>query len=142
MGSLIVSQCTALVWESTSRVTGSATADGTTEGPPLLTSGNRPLVAFDEIDALVTLRHVAELRRALFIGRGASAPGVEIFDRGTVGLDGGDSETMMVLSVLRVGNLLELRGEPVDRGLDDAAIFDLFGFELTPYVAPRFSRGR
>jgi hypothetical protein len=142
MGSLIVSQCTALVWESTTRVTGSATADGGTSGPPLLTAGNRPLVGFDDADALVTLRHVAELRRALFIGRGSSALGVEIFDRGTVGLDGGDSTTMSVLSVLRVGNLLELRGEPVDRNLDDAAIFDLFGFVLTPYVAPRVSRER
>ncbi|CAN5204501.1 hypothetical protein BH09ACT1_BH09ACT1_02040 [soil metagenome] len=142
MGSLIVSECTALVWESTSRLTASATADGKTDGPPLLTAGNRPLVGFDDADALVTLRHVAELRRALFIGRGTSALGVELFDRATVGLDDGDSETMTVLSVLRVGNLLELRGEPVDRGLDDAAIFDLFGFETTPYVASRVSRGR
>lgn len=149
MGSLIVSQCTALVWESTTRVTGSARADGGKAGPPLITAGNRPLVAFDEQDALVTLRHIGELRRALFIGRGPSALGIEIFDRGTVGLDDSDgalggsggTPTMAVLSALRVGNLLELRAEPVDRSLDDDAIFALFGFDITPYVAPRVSRG-
>lgn len=146
MGSLIVSGCTALAWESTTRVTGSATADGETSGPPLMTAGNRPLVGFDEADALVSLRHVAELRRALFIGRGSTL-GVELFDRATLGLSGedqddADSRAMLVLSVLRVGNLLELRGEPVGRELDDAAIFGQFGFAMTPYVASRVSRGR
>ncbi|WP_146073421.1 hypothetical protein [Cryobacterium sp. N22] len=142
VGSLIVSGADVAVWEDTDRVTGSAHASGDTAGTPVTTSGNRPLVGFDEADALVSLRHVRELRRALFVARGPHTLGVQVFDGATVTTARGDDSRMFVLYLLRIGNLLELRAEPVDRTASDDTILKQFGFTLTPHVATRESRSR
>lgn len=142
VGSLIVSGADVAVWEDADRVTGLARASGDTAGTPVTTSGNRPLVGFDEADALVSLRHVQELRRALFVARGPHTLGVQIFDGATVTTARGDDSRMFVLYLLRIGNLLELRAEPVDRTASDDTILKQFGFTLTPHVATRESRSR
>jgi len=142
VGSLIVSGAATAVWEDADRVTGSITAAGETAGTPVMTSGNRPLLGFDEADAIVTLRHVRELGRALFIARGAHPLGVQIFDGSTVTTAPGDDNRMFVLYLLRIDNLIELRAEPVDRTASDAAILAQFGFTLTPYVSTRETRSR
>jgi len=142
VGSLIVSGADVAVWEDADRVTGLARASGDTAGTPVTTSGNRPLVGFDEDDALVSLRHVQELRRALFVARGPHTLGVQVFDGATVTTARGDESRMFVLYLLRIGNLLELRAEPVDRTASDDTILKQFGFTLTPHVATRESRSR
>ncbi|TFB98696.1 hypothetical protein E3O42_15125 [Cryobacterium adonitolivorans] len=142
VGSLIVSGADVAVWEDADRVTGSANAAGDLAGTPVTTSGNRPLVGFDEADAVVSLRHVQELRRALFVARGPHPLGVQIFDGSTVTTARGDDSRMFVLYLLRIGNLIELRAEPVDRTLSDDAILQQFGFTLTPHVVTRESRSR
>ncbi|MBX0299131.1 hypothetical protein K2F54_03980 [Cryobacterium sp. 1639] len=142
VGSLIVSGAATAVWEDADRVTGSITAGGETAGTPVLTRGNRPLLGFDEADAIVTLRHVRELGRALLIPRGAHPLGVQIFDGSTVTTAPGDDSRMFVLYILRIDNLLELRAEPVDRTASDATILAQFGFTLTPYVSTRETRSR
>jgi hypothetical protein len=142
VGNLIVSGADLAVWEDDSRVTGSATAAGDTAGTPVRTSGNRPLVGFDAADALVSLRHVRHLRRALFVGRGPTPLGVQLFTGSAVTVAPGDGSRMFILCLSRIGNVLELRAEPVDKNAPDAAILTQFGFTLTPYVAPRESRSR
>jgi hypothetical protein len=142
VGSLIVSGADLAVWEDDSRVTGSATAAGDTAGTPVRTRGNRPLVGFDAADALVSLRHVQELRRALFIARGPQPLGVQLFTGATVTVAPGEHSRMFILCLSRIGNVLELRAEPVERTDSDAAILKQFGFTLTPYVATRESRSR
>jgi hypothetical protein len=142
IGSLIVSGASFAAWEDPERVTGSVTASGGKAGSPLTTSGNRPLIGFDDSDALVALRHVTQLRRALFIGRGPELLGVQIFDGATVTVAPGDTSRMFVLYMLRIGNLVELRAEPVDRSASDDSIMKQFGFTLTPYLPPRESRSR
>ena len=120
----------------------SITAAGKTAGTPVMKSGNRPLLGFDEDDDIITLRHVRELGRALFIARGAHPLGVQIFDGSTVTTAPGDDNRMFVLYLLRIDNLIELRAEPVDRTASDAAILAQFGFTLTPYVSTRETRSR
>ncbi|POH63497.1 MULTISPECIES: hypothetical protein [Cryobacterium] len=142
VGSLIVSGADLAVWEDADRVTGSESAAGDTAGTPVTTAGNRPLVGFDEADAIVSLRHLQRLRRALFIARGPHTLGVQIFDGSTVTTARGDDSRMFILCLLRVGNLVELRAEPVDRTASDEAILSQFGFTLTPHVATRESRSR
>ena len=142
IGSLIVSGADVAVWEDSDRVTGSATAAGDTAGTPVETSGNRPLVGFDEADALVSLRHVRRLRRALFIARGPHTLGVQIFDGSTVTVAPGDGSRTFVLSLLTVSNLIELRAEPVDRAASNESILAQFGFTLTPHLTTRESRSR
>jgi hypothetical protein len=142
VGSLIVSGADVAVWEDESGVTGSATAAGDTAGTPVRTRGNRPLVGFDDADAIVSLRHVRRLRRALIIARGPQPLGVQLFTGATVTIAPADDDRMFILCLSRIGNLLELRAEPVENGASDAAILSQFGFTLTPYVATRESRSR
>ena len=142
VGSLIVSGVDVAVWEDSDRVTGSATAAGDTAGTPVVTRGNRPLVGFDESDAIVSLRHVRRLRRALFIARGPHTLGVQIFDGSTVTVARGDASRTFVLSLLTVNNLIELRAEPVDRAASNETILAQFGFTLTPHLTTRESRSR
>jgi hypothetical protein len=142
VGSLIVSGADVAVWEDESGVTGSATAAGDTAGTPVRTRGNRPLVGFDDADAIVSLRHVRRLRRALFIARGPQPLGVQLFTGATVTIAPADDDRMFILCLSRIGNLLELRAEPVETDASDAAILSQFGFTLTPYIATRESRSR
>ena len=142
IGSLIVTGAASAVWEDVELVTGAGTPDGSTTGSPVTTDGNRPLVGFDDSDALVSLRHVRLLRRALFVSRGPEPLGVQIFDGSTVTVSPGDEKRMFVLSLLRIGGVIELRAEPVDRSASDETILKQFSFVLTPFLVTRASRSR
>ena len=142
IGSLIVTGAASAVWEDVELVTGAGTADGSTTGTPVTTAGNRPLVGFDDTDAIVSLRHVRRLRRALFVSRGTEPLGVQIFDGSTVTVSPGDEKRMFVLSLLRIGSVIELRAEPVDRSASDESILKQFAFTLTPFLVTRASRSR
>jgi hypothetical protein len=67
---------------------------------------------------------------------------VQLFTGSTVTVAPADDSRMFILCLARIGNVLELRAEPVHRSDSDAAILNQFGFTLTPYVAPRESRSR
>lgn len=142
IGSLIVSGASSVVWEDDDLVTGAGTPDGAVTGSPVTTAGNRPLLGYDDSDAIVSLRHVRRLRRALLIGRGPEPLGVQIFDGSTVTVATGDDERMFVLALLRIGTRLELRAEPVARSATDESIHRQFGFTLTPFLVTRASRSR
>ena len=142
IGSLIVTGAASAVWEDDELVTGAGTPDGSTTGSPVTTPGNRPLVGFDDSDALVSLRHVRRLRRALFVSRGTEPLGVQIFDGATVTVSPGDEKRMFVLYLLRIGGVIELRAEPVDRSASDESILKQFSFVLTPFLVTRASRSR
>ncbi|SEE94959.1 hypothetical protein SAMN04489740_3277 [Arthrobacter alpinus] len=141
VGTLLVSGSTAVVWESVRRVVGAQTADGHKAGSPVETSGNRELVGYVGSDALITLRHVRELRRAIFINRSSSAMGVRLFSGDTVALPPAAEGTQMVLLVHRIGNVLELRAEPVPLDWQDVAIWQEFDFSMT-HRAPSSAYGR
>lgn len=151
IGSLIVSGATAIAWEASDLVTGAATAaasrtvtgvGGDVTGTPVFTSGNRALVGFDGGDAIVSLRHLAQLRRALFIGDASQPLSVQLFDGRGFTVSTGDGSRMFILTLLRVGNLIELRAEPVARALAPVDIHRGFGFELTHPLATREPRRR
>ena len=142
LGSLVVTGVTSIAWEDSTLITGAAQADGGMTGSPVSTTGNRPLVGFDQRDALVALRHVRSLRRALFIGRGPEIVGAQIFGGEGFTVAAGDTTQMYVLYLLRVGNLLELRAEAVSRTATDEAIYADFGFSMTPPFPTRDPRSR
>lgn len=131
VGTLVVSGSTAAAWETNRRVTGGQTSDGHTAGTPVMTSGNRPLVGYDGPNALISLRHVRDLRRALFINRGARTMGVQIFGNESVALPPAADGTQLVLLVHRIGNVLELRAEPVPLEWSDLQIWAEFDFSMT-----------
>ncbi|MBP2412761.1 hypothetical protein JOF48_001560 [Arthrobacter stackebrandtii] len=141
VGSLVVSGSTAVAWESVRRVAGGQTVDGHKAGTAVMTSGNRPLVGYHGRDALITLRHVRTLRRAIFINRSSSAMGVRLFSGQTVALPPAADGTQMVLLVHRVGNVLELRAEPVPHNWPDVQIWQEFDFSMT-HSAPSSAYGR
>ncbi|MDQ6739770.1 MAG: hypothetical protein M3021_05225, partial [Actinomycetota bacterium] len=142
IGTLIVTGASAVTWESSTHITGALTADGHFAGTPVETSGNRSLVGYAGRDAVVTLRHVRELRRALFIGRGPATLGAQIFDGASFTLPPRDGNRMFILSLLRVDNLLEMRAEPVPAGITDQDIWQEFGFSMTRRVTLQGNRGR
>lgn len=131
VGTLVVVGSTAMAWESVRRVVGGADNAGHTAGSPVKTSGNRPLVGYDGPNALLTLRHVRELRRAIFINRSSQPMGVRIFSGASVALPPAADGTQMVLLVHRIGNVLELRSEPVPESWEDQQIWQEFDFTMT-----------
>ena len=135
VGTLVVSGSTAIAWESVRRVTGGQTVDGHKAGTAVMTAGNRELVGYHGRDALITLRHVRELRRAIFINRSSAAMGVRLFSGETVALPPAADGTQMVLLVHRVGNVLELRAEPVPHDWPDVQIWQEFDFAMTHRAA-------
>lgn len=141
VGTLVVSGSTAAAWESVRRVTGAQTVDGHKAGTPVMTSGNRELVGYHGRDALITLRHVRELRRAIFINRSSAAMGVTLFSGDTVALPPAADGAQTVLLVHRIGNVLELRAEPVPRDWQDQQIWQEFDFSMT-HQAPSSAYGR
>ncbi|MEA9984770.1 MULTISPECIES: hypothetical protein [Subtercola] len=160
IGSLIVSGAYAIAWESSTRVTGALTLTSSaleSVGTSVMTGGNRALVGFDDGDAIVALRHLHELRRALFVGNGSEPLGIQLFDGSsfTVPADappagaatGAATGTaagsrMLALTLLRVNAFIELRAEPVARGLTPAELHREFGYQLTAHVDPRQPRMR
>lgn len=141
VGTLVVTGSTAVAWESVRRVVGAQTADGHKAGSPVRTSGNRELVGYLGSDALITLRHVRELRRAIFINRSTTAMGVRLFSGDTVALPPAKDGTQIVLLVHRIGNVLELRAEPVPQEWSDLQIWQEFDFSMT-HKAPTSAYGR
>ncbi|NVM98296.1 hypothetical protein [Arthrobacter sp. SDTb3-6] len=141
VGTMVVSGSTAMAWESTRRVVGGADAAGHTAGSPVKTSGNRPLVGYDGTAALVSLRHVRELRRAIFINRSSGTMGVQLFSGATVALPPVAGGIQLVLLVHRIGNVLELRAEPVPEAWEDLQIWQEFDFTMT-HQAPAGAYGR
>lgn len=139
IGTLHVSGAHSTAWEGTDLVTGAENFQGQKMGTTIFTSGNRPLVAFHEGSVAVALRHVRQLRRAIFIA--ADAPLI-------VGAFGGAAAALpprnsdgerAVLYLARMGELLELRAEYVaDANYED--IWATFGFRMTTPVNVRPSR--
>lgn len=141
VGTLVVGGSTAVAWEDVRRVTGGQTVDGHKAGTPVMTKGNRELVGYHGRDALVSLRHVRELRRAVFINRSSSAMGVRLFSGESVALPPAADGTQMVLLLHRIGNVLELRAEPVPHDWSDLQIWQEFDFSMT-HSAPTSAYGR
>lgn len=131
VGTMVVSGSTAIAWESVRRVVGGADVAGHTAGSPVATGGNRPLVGYDGKNALVALRHVRELRRAIFINRSSRPMGVQIFSGAAVALPPATDRTQFVLLLHRIGNVLELRAEPVPGPWEDLQIWQEFDFTMT-----------
>ncbi|OAN30783.1 hypothetical protein A4X17_04280 [Plantibacter sp. H53] len=140
IGSLIVGGATAIVWETVELVTGVATADGV-DGTPVTTPGNRPLLGFDGGDAILALRHVHLIRRALFVGTAGHPLTVQLFD-GESFAAADDTGAPPVVSLLRIGSRLELRLEPLPAEIPLQTLLQQFGFEPTPYVVAREPRRR
>lgn len=141
VGTMVVSGCSAVAWESVRRVTGGATADGHKAGTPVMTAGNRELVGYHGKDALVSLRHVRELRRAIFINRSSAAMGVRLLSGESIAVPPATNGTQIVLLVHRIGNVLELRAEPVPHDWPDIEIWAEFDFSMT-HRAPTSAYGR
>lgn len=141
VGSLVVSGAAAVFWESEDLVTGSATIAGERIGSVVVTPGNRELVGFEDEGAVVALRRLGLLRRALFVGD-AEQLVVRLFDGSTVAVSTGDAERMHVLSLLRIGPFIELRAEPFRRPVTLDGLQRAFGFEPTADVRPHVTRGR
>lgn len=141
VGTLVVTGCSAVAWESVRRVTGGQTVDGHNAGTPVMTAGNRELVGYHGKDAVVTLRHVRELRRAIFINRSSATMGVRLFSGASVAVPPATEGIQIVLLVHRIGNVLELRAEPVPHDWPDLQIWQEFDFSMT-HRAPTSASGR
>lgn len=128
------------MWETVELVTGVATADGV-DGTPVTTPGNRPLLGFDGGDAILALRHVHLIRRALFVGTAGHPLTVQLFD-GESFAAADDTGAPPVVSLLRIGSRLELRLEPLPAEIPLQTLLQQFGFEPTPYVVAREPRRR
>lgn len=137
IGSLLVTGATSAAWESSDRVTGAMTVNGAISGTSIKCSGNRPLVGYVDGTAVVALRHIRELRRALFIGPPSAPLTAEIFDGGSVTLPAADGELRFILSLTAIDGVVELRAEPVPASADAATLWQEFGFSMTTKAAAR-----
>ena len=137
IGSLLVTGATSAAWESSEHVTGAMSVDGAVSGTTIECSGNRPLVGYVDGTAAVALRHIRELRRALFIGQPSSPLTVEIFDGGNVTLPAAGGELRFILSLTAIDGVIELRAEPVPARADAAELWQEFGFSMTSKAAAR-----
>lgn len=129
---MTVTNATSAAWESTDWIVGAATADGQQAGRVADTSGNRPLVGYHDGHVLVALRHVRQLRRALFMPREPAPVVVTLQDGTALTLDAGDPETMHLLAVTVVDGMLEFRAEPFRRTSHDGDVLAAFDFTLSP----------
>lgn len=131
IGSLFVTGARGTAWEGEDRTTGAQSVHREQIGTPIPTPGNRPLVGFVNRDAVVVLRHVRKLRRALFIGAGGTMT-VQTFDGSAIAVQGtlGPGQRT-VLTATRIGALLELRAESVPEDWDDGEIWREFAFTMT-----------
>lgn len=131
IGSLFVTGARGTAWEGEDRTTGAQSVHREQIGTLIPTPGNRPLVGFVNRDAVVVLRHVRRLRRALFIGAGGTMT-VQTFDGSAIAVQGtlGPGQRT-VLTATRIGALLELRAESVPEEWDDGEIWREFAFTMT-----------
>ncbi|KAB1660048.1 hypothetical protein F8O01_03705 [Pseudoclavibacter chungangensis] len=130
IGTLLVHGAVVAVWEATTLETGWCTASGERAGRTVHTPGNRELVALADDGALIALRHLSMLRRAVFVGDTEPLE-VDLFDGSHTVVSTGDESTMNVLSITRVGSLLELRAEPLTRPITLDEVVRRFGFVVT-----------
>lgn len=131
IGSLFVTGARGTAWEGEDLTTGAQSVHREQIGTPIATAGNRPLVSFVNRDAVVVLRHVRRLRRALFIGAGGTMT-AQTFDGSAIAVQGtlGPGQRT-VLTATRIGALLELRAESVPEDWDDGEIWREFAFTMT-----------
>lgn len=128
IGTLVVSGAQSVAWEDTNCTTGAENVHGAKAGSRVPTSGNRPLVAFHEGTAVITLRHIQQLRRAIFIS-GETPLTVEVYGgAAAVVLPRGSEKAILYIS--RIGTLLELRVDylAVSKAED---LWAQFGFRMT-----------
>jgi hypothetical protein len=131
IGSLIVTGTRGVAWEGEDRTTGAQSVHHEEIGTPIPTAGNRPLVGYHGRDALVVLRHVRLLRRALFIAAGPPMT-VQTFDGSGVAVQGTlGAGQRTVLTAARIGSMLEVRAESVPEEWDDGQIWREFAFTMT-----------
>ncbi|WP_430297468.1 hypothetical protein [Sinomonas sp. B1-1] len=131
IGSLIVTATRGVAWEGEDRTTGAQSVHHEEIGTPVPTAGNRPLVGYHGRDALIVLRHVRLLRRALFIAAGPPMT-VQTFDGSGVAVQGTlAAGQRTVLTVARIGSVLEVRAESVPEEWDDGQIWREFAFTMT-----------
>lgn len=138
IGSLVVSGAQSAVWEDSSLTTGTENVHGEKAGSVVMTPGNRPLVGFHGGSALITLRHVQRLRRALFIAKDVPLV-ASVFGGAAVALLPQNSNERVVLYISRIGELLELRAEYVMTS-NDSDTWAEFGFSMTMPVNFRPAR--
>ncbi|GAA4366592.1 hypothetical protein [Paeniglutamicibacter cryotolerans] len=136
IGSLSLISRGTLVWESRTGITGSASSNGTMLGRYVPTAGNRPLVDLEAGRGLIALRHVAQLRRALFICAPDTELSIALYDGLSFALPKPAPGRRNVLLLTRVGHLLELRSDPAPSDLDDAPIWGAFGFKMSVPLPP------
>lgn len=131
IGTLSVSGAEAIAWEDVELVTGAANRYGSHIGVPVTTPGKRPLVAFHDQNAVVALRHLRKLRRAIFIA-GQVPLTVRVFDGKSVAVVPSNPRgEKAVLYLSRIGAVLELRVEYVDAHASDEVIWADFGFTMS-----------
>jgi hypothetical protein len=131
IGSLFVTGTRGTAWEDPSRITGAQSVHREQIGTVVQTPGGRPLVGYVNRDAVVVLRHMRQLRRALFIA-GAGPLTVQTFDGAAAAIAGSLGEgRRTVLTLQRIGSVLELRAESVPAEWDDGQIWREFGFTMT-----------
>ena len=135
IGSLTVTGATTLVWESSDFITGARRADGLEVGRQVPTAGNRPLVCFHEGQALIALRHMKNLRRAVFVSADDSPLVVRLYGGSSVVVPP-EAGHRSVLLVSRIGSVLELRSDPAPNGHDDESLWRAFGFRMSVELPP------
>ncbi|MCC3279941.1 hypothetical protein LJ754_12350 [Arthrobacter sp. zg-Y40] len=138
VGSLAVAGTIRAVWEGRDFSTGSQPAPGpgipadALEGVAVDTPGNRRLVSYEDDLALIALRHSGMLRRALFFPKPKQPMNVGLFNGESVTIpEAAGERSFYVLSVLRIGNVLELRAEVMPYGMELKSIWEAFGFSMT-----------
>ena len=136
VGTLAVAGSLRAVWEGEGFATGSVSAGEFRQenlfGTMISTPGNRPLVGYEDDLAVIPLRRASMLRRALFFPKPKQAMSVGIYNGESVVVPAKAGErSFYVLSVLRIGNVLELRAEVIPYGLELAAIWESLGFTMS-----------
>lgn len=140
VGSLAVAGTIRAVWEGRDFTTGSqaaprpgaAAGQDQVDGAVVDTPGNRPLVGYEDDLALIALRHAGMLRRALFFPKPKQPMNVGLYNGESVTIPAAAGpRSFYVLSVLRIGTVLELRAEVIPYGLELKAIWEAFGFTMS-----------
>ncbi|MBD8659751.1 hypothetical protein IFT72_06050 [Frigoribacterium sp. CFBP 8754] len=142
IGTLVVTGGVHAVWESTELVDGAAFSTGQRMGDVVTTSGNRPLVAFDGDEVLVTLRHVRELRRALVVAGDGAWLQVELHGDRRLSVDPAEPGERVALAVLVVDGLLELRRVTLPDTLTPPLVHQRFGYSIPERPGDSAPNGR
>lgn len=131
IGSLLVTGARSVAWEDEHFTTGAHHSGGHRAGTSVTTPGNRPLAGLQDGAGVVALRHVRQLRRALFIA-GETPLTIGVFDGAAAAVaPRNDAGLRTVLYLARIGAVLELRAEFVPADASDLAVWTWFGFSMT-----------